>query len=68
MLLAGAGGLAVGAVGGALIADALDDSDPEVHNHYYNSAPPEPAPAPVEESSSSSSSSSSSDEEEYDDE
>ncbi|EEU45249.1 uncharacterized protein NECHADRAFT_93840 [Fusarium vanettenii 77-13-4] len=40
MLLGAAGGLAVGAVGGALIANALDDSDSE-HEHAA------PAPAPV---------------------
>lgn len=41
MLLGAAGGLAVGAVGGALIANALDDSDSD---HEHAAAP---APAPV---------------------
>ncbi|KAJ4324381.1 hypothetical protein N0V84_003943, partial [Fusarium piperis] len=42
MLLGAAGGLAVGAVGGALIANALNDSDSE--NEH---AAPAPAPAPT---------------------
>lgn len=39
MLIGAAGGLAVGAIGGALIANALDDSDDEHH------AAPAPVPA-----------------------
>lgn len=51
MLLGAAGGLAVGAIGGALIANALDDSDDEhkaapaettvVNNYYGDEAPPQ---------------------------
>ncbi|KAI1737839.1 hypothetical protein F4680DRAFT_427207 [Xylaria scruposa] len=48
-LLYAAGGLAAGAIGGALIANALNDSDDEEHHH---SAPPPqqyvPAPAAYE--------------------
>ncbi|KAI1660286.1 hypothetical protein F4813DRAFT_401223 [Daldinia decipiens] len=42
LLMGAAGGLAVGAIGGALIANALDDSDDERHQ-----AAPAIAPAPV---------------------
>jgi hypothetical protein len=44
MLLGAAGGLAIGAVGGALIANELNDSDSD---HEHSAPPPAPAPAPV---------------------
>ncbi|KAI0467007.1 hypothetical protein F4859DRAFT_495965 [Xylaria cf. heliscus] len=49
-LLYAAGGLAAGAIGGALIANALHDSDSE--NEHHSAPPPQqytaPAPAPYE--------------------
>ncbi|KAL8858804.1 MAG: hypothetical protein Q9178_004721 [Gyalolechia marmorata] len=63
MLAAGAGGLAIGAVGGAMVGHAMaDDSDEEGHHgayqqqpsygqqpdYYEEPAPPGPRPAPLE--------------------
>lgn len=48
MLLGAAGGLALGAVGGALIANELNDSDSD-HEHHAAAAAAPAAAAPVEQ-------------------
>jgi hypothetical protein len=57
MIMGAAAGVAVGAVGGALIANALDDDD-EHREGGYNQAPPMGAPLPETDADGSSVSSS----------